>query len=248
MAKPGEQDEAEQVVDGQDGEDTSGPDDLESELEGQDASEHVDEAEDDGEPGPVDAEPAPRANRREERIQRLANESKAAREEAAELRRQVQELRQTQQANTQQLTAEQEAARLAVMTPEERSDYKLDKATRGFQQQASVLAFQTQDTADKAMFAAKAVANKVYAKYQDEVESKLVELRSQGQNVPREQLLKWIIGDKALATAGNPKPAQQGQKRVAAQQVKPGSAKGDAASQRGKTQDSAEKRLASQFI
>jgi len=224
-----------------------GPDDLEIELEGADAAEHVDAEADDGEQEQVD-EPAPRASRGETRFQRLANEAKAAREEATRVRSELSELRRAQQQSTQQLTAEQEAARLAVMTPEERADYKLNAATRRFEQQASVLAFNSHDASDKALFEAKAVSNRVYAKYKDEVEDKLQELRSQGQNVPREQLLKWIIGDKALATAANPRPAQKAAQRVAAQQVKPGTAKGDAASQRGKTQDTPEKRLSGVFI
>jgi len=248
----GEQDDVEQdaeVGTGQAGEDTTGPDDTEGvELEGGDAAEHPDDAEDDGQQEQVDGEPARKPSRGEARFQRLANETKAAREEAAATKRELQELRRITQQGNQQLTAEQEAARLAVMTPEERTEYRLAQMQRTMQGTLQQNALQTQLTMDQVAFDAKAAANPVYGKYKAEVEAKFNELLQAGRPTDRETILKFILGERALAGAGNRKPAQQGQRRIAAQQTRPGSGKGDAASQRGKTPDSPEKRLAGQFI
>lgn len=232
------------------------PDEIETEgnegpRDGQDVSEEtdlsaeqpdgeIDDGEPEGDEEAVDAKPS----RAETRFQRLANEAKAAREEAAAARRETEELRRGQQsARQQQETQEQEAARLALMTPDERVEYKLDKAERRHQQQLQMLSFQQEDRADKMEFAAKAASNSVYAKYKDEVESRLTDLRAKGQNVSREALLKFVIGEQALNGAGSKKPAQAAKKRVDAQRVNPGSSRGDTASSRGRGEPSLEKRL-----
>lgn len=195
---------------------------------------------DDGESEEVAAKPS----RGETRFQRLANEAKAAREEAAATRRELDEFRRSQQnGRQQQETEEQEQRRLALMTPEERIEYRLEKAERRHQSQVQMLSFQNDDRADKMEFAAQAAANPVYARHKDEVERRLGELRAKGQNVSREALLKYIVGEKALAGAGNKKPAQQAAKRVAAERVAPGSSKGDTASSRGRGEPSLAKRL-----
>jgi beta-lactamase class A len=110
--------------------------------------------------------------------------------------------------------------------------------------------FRTQDAVDKAGYDAKATLNPVYARYQEEVESQLQGLRNNGQNVPRENILRFILGDRALkgATASGKKAATNGQKRVAAQQVRASSSKGDAAVERGRQATTAEARLKDQFI
>ncbi len=111
--------------------------------------------------------------------------------------------------------------------------------------------FRTQNLTDKAAFDAKATIHPTYQKYQGAVEEKFQELLGKGTPTDRETILKFMLGERALQAA-NPARARQarqaGQNRVAAQATRPGSAKGDAASQRGKVADSAEKRLAGQFI
>ena len=189
--------------------------------------------------------------RGETRFQRLAYETKAGRAEAAEARREAAELRRSQAQASQHLTEQQERERLALMTPEERTGYQLDKMQRSTQQQLREMEFRTQNLTDKAAFDAKATIHPTYQRFQGAVEDKFQELLSKGTPTDRETILKFMLGEKALAAA-NPnrakKAAQAGQNRVAAQATKPGSAKGDAASQRGKVADSAEKRLQGQFI
>lgn len=184
-------------------------------------------------------------SRSETRIQRLANETKQARDEAAALRRQMAELQQRAQAGNQQLTDQQERERLALMTPEERMDYRIDKMQRQTQQQIAHAQFSSMDVADKAAYDAKASIHPTYARYADDVDRRLQELRAQGQNIPREQLLRWIIGDRALTTApaARKKAQTEGKRRIEAQRVAPSNSKGDQANQRRKQGDTPESRL-----
>jgi len=196
----------------------------------------------------ADEEPEPKPTRGAQRIAALAERTKAAEERAERVERQLAELTRTR---NEQLTEQQEAERLALMTPEERSDYKLEKARREFDQKLGMAHFQAQDQADKVAFSAKVSSNPVFAKYELEVERRLAELRqgnpSKGippQNIPRIEMLKWVIGDRALAQAGaGAKAKAKGAARVAQQTVAPAGAKSNAASQRGRQQDSPEKRL-----
>ena len=231
-----------------------------TEPEGQDATggddgsevsaEHVDGEEATGELGVDAAAERQPQSRGESRIQRLANEAKAAREEAQAARREAEELRRSQQQASQHITEQQERERLALMTPEERMGYVLDKQSRDMQRKLQEMEFKTQNLTDKAAFDAKASIHPTYQKFQADVEAKFNELLQQGRPTDRETILKFMLGEKALASA-NPnrnKAAKTGQNRVAAQTVKPGSTKGDTASQRAKAGDTPEKRLAGQFI
>lgn len=230
-----------------------------SEPQGQDAGGGNDDSEvpaehtDDGDVGgelEVNAAERQQPSRGETRIQRLANEAKAAREEAAAARREAEQLRRSQEQASQHLTEQQERERLALMQPEERMAYALDKQNREMQRKLQEMEFRTQNLTDKAAFEAKASIHPTYQKFQADVEEKFQELLAKGTPTDRETILKFMLGERALAAA-NPnknRAAKTGQNRLAAQTVKPGSAKGDAASQRAKAGDSPEKRLAGQFI
>ena len=233
------------------GQGTEGQDGDEGQLEDAELSaEQPDDEEAAGEQG-LDEAARQAPSRGETRIQRLANEAKAAREEAAEARREAAALRRSQEQASQHLTEQQERERLALMTPEERMGYVLDKSQRDTQRQLREMEFRTQNLTDKAAFDAKASIHPTYAKYQEPVEAKFQELLSKGTPTDRETILKFMLGERALQAAGpngRSKAAKTGQSRVAAQTVKPGSAKGDTASQRAKAGDTPEKRLAGQYI
>lgn len=92
----------------------------------------------------------------------------------------------------------QERARLAEMLPEERYEYLRQKDKREFEARFGQMQFQTAEIADKAAFDAKAEINPTYRRYAAKVEAKLQELRRTGQNVSREALLKFVIGEDAL--------------------------------------------------
>jgi hypothetical protein len=212
------------------------------------SAEHPDGEEDGGEQE-VNAAQRQQPSRGENRIQRLANEAKAAREEAAAARREAEELRRSQQQASQHITEQQERERLALMTPEERTVYTLDKQNRTFQAQMNQMRMEQAVQNDKIAFDAKASVHPTYAKYQEMVEKEFQEHLAKGTPVQREQILVNLLGRAALSSASKArKAAETGQRRVAAQTVRPGSAKGDTASQRAKAGDSPEKRLAGQFI
>ena len=204
----------------------AGPEPEQDEIgdDGQDA------AEGDGTEAEEEVEvEAARPSRGEQRFQRLANESKEAKAEAAELRRELQEFKAQQRQTAQQESPEQVAQRLALMTPEERLEYKLDQAERRNQQTMQSMQFQMQDSGDKSAFVALCASDPVAARYKDRVEAKLTELRSQGQNVNREALLTFLVGQDVRTRGGAAKNKQQkdGQRRTERQSVRPGNSRGD---------------------
>ena len=236
-----------------DAQEDTGTDGNEVGAEGEtdDAAEQVDDAGEEGGEGEVDEaeppEPPKAATRGAQRIAALAERTKAAEERAERVERQLAELTRTR---NEQLTEQQETERLALMTPEERSDYKLDKARREFDFKLGQAQFVAQDQADKVAFSSKVATNPVFAKYESEVERRLADLRMGNpqkgippQNIPRIEMLKWVIGDRALAQAATPKGKKQAAARVAAQVVAPAGAKGNVAAQRGRQQDTPAKRL-----
>ena len=136
---------------------------------------------------------------------------------------------------------EQERARISLMTPEERADYRVSRLEQEFDRKLSGLAFQSADQNDKSAFKAMASVNQVYAKHEREVETRLAELRKQGQNVSREVMLKFIIGEKAVeraATSGGRQRAKATE-RVNRETTRPGATRSDTASVRGKETNTA---------
>jgi hypothetical protein len=98
-----------------------------------------------------------------------------------------------------------------------------------------------QDSADKTAFEGLAARNPVAAKLRDQVEERLAEMRRGGTTAPRETVLRWVIGDRALANAGRAKG--KATKRADAnrtnQTTRPGSGRGDTAGEGRTNNDSA---------
>lgn len=203
-----------------------GPDD---EVE-QDADEgHKTGAEDEGTDSPdgdeaegddeeqVDGAPRKRG---EGRFQRLANSNKELKEQLAATQREIQEFR-AQQQRAQSQEKEPTADEMALWAPEQRMQYTLDKATRATQSQLQQMQFQMADTADKANFQTIVANNPIAKKYAGEVEAKLAEARKTGGNPPREVVLAFLLGQKALQAGGKVKEAKaEGQKRIERQTTK----------------------------
>lgn len=235
---PGDGDDPE----GQDG--GGGDDEVDdpAELAGDDSDdgEHVDDPDD---------EPRRKPSRRDQRIQRLADDRAQERERSNQLEREVAELR-GRVAATQQETPEQEAARISLMSPDERSEYRLEKATRQNRQDMANLEWRLSETADKSAFEAKASINPVYRRHAAEVETRLQALRAQGQNVGREHLLRYIVGEKAMERAskdGN-RHERRGKEAIERERVKPSNGRGDVQNRRGKEADTPRKRLENVII
>jgi hypothetical protein len=73
--------------------------------------------------------------------------------------------------------------------------------------------FQALEATDKSSYDSLCVTDARAKKYSAEVEQKLTDLRMQGQNAPRAQVLRWLIGDKLLNQA--PKDVEKQRKRGA---------------------------------
>lgn len=218
--------------------------------EGLDEAETQDEGVDgeEGESEEVDAEPARRPSRAQSRIQTLTNTLKEEKAERQRIDRELAELRAVEQARrqqTQQETTEAKAARRALMDPMDVMREDLRESEQRTQQLLHQQALATQETQDKLLYNSILRDAPHLKKYDAEVEKIRLEQQSKGIFVPREVLLDLAIGRaaRAAATKAAPRARQQGQQRIAAQQSRPAGSKGDAASQRGKQGDSAEKRL-----
>jgi len=231
------------------GETQDGPEGDEDAAEGQE-----DETEDDAEAGEetedvleAEAEEDKPRSRGEKRFQTLSKAAREANERAARTERELQDLKRqlAAPAQQQQETPEAEAARLSLMTPEERIEYRLDKAQRETAGKMARLEFITQDQNDRAEFLTLAARDQRIGKIASEVETRLSDLRSKGQNVDRTSLAKFIIGEKALAASDKAvkKAKQAAGKRVEAQTTKPGNGKGNVAGGRQKASQSLEDRL-----
>jgi hypothetical protein len=190
---------------------------LDAERAGEEAhDENV--GQDAGDESSVDAkeggaeEVRPRRNSANETIRELRSRAQQTETRAAQLEREIMEIKAAQQAARQQPSPEQEQERLAMMTPEERSEYKLNKALTDLRREQALTNFRNEDRADKALFEAKATADKVYAKYAEKVEAeRLRQMRENNMVIPREELLKWIVGQDVLQNRG--KKAAQAERK-----------------------------------
>lgn len=204
-----------------------------------------DERQTEGEEGAGSAAGAGEArqvSRAERRFQALSNQAKSADERAQRLERELQEFRaerQRQQAQEKEPTQEE----MALWSTDQIVQYKLDRATGKFNQTLQRMHFDSMEANDKTAFESLCTTDARAKKYSAEVEQKLVDLRMQGQNAPRAQVLRWIIGDKLLTQAPKEvqKQRQRGQENIARQR---GSASAPRSDQEGgrKAKTEADKR------
>jgi len=234
----------EDIVQGTEGEDTSGSDvggrDEEREVPAEQAADEEDDERQDEEVEPQAARPSRGSNR----FQRLSNERNELREQVAQQRREMEDLRRAQATRSQQESEEQRQTRRALMTPEERMQDDLAHMRNEFASQQRQQHFQTAAMLDKANYDAQAAVNPIYAKYRDEIETQFQRQLSLGRPVEREILLQNHLGKLALSSAGRSGgQRRQAKARVEAQRVPANSGKGDAQSQRGRAGDTPESRL-----
>jgi hypothetical protein len=160
-------------------------------------------------------------SRGERRFQKLANETREANTRAERLERELQEIRAERQRQTAQ-TQEREpsAEEMSLWSTDQIVQYRLDKATGKFNQTLQHMQFQNMESADKSSFTALCAGDARAKKYADEVETRLLELRRQGQNAQREVILKYVLGEKLMQQTARATTAQrkQGQQRIARQQ------------------------------
>lgn len=191
-----------------------------------------------------------RPSRRENRIQNLRNELRERDQRLADTNRRIDELLARQQPQHTGESQEQRAQRFALMTPQEQIAETLRESEQRHSVQLQNVQQQMLDTADRTSFQTKAAVDPLYAKWGPKVEGKLAELRAKGNNVEREVLLKYLIGEAALERRGSKEgkaEVRQAQRRVQNQRTRPGNSGGDTQAVR-RQQTSLERRLENESI
>jgi len=176
-----------------------------------------DEGQADGEEAAEEVAPK-KASRGEARFQKLANEAREAREHSSRIEREFNEFKAEQ--SRQRATVEKKEPtddEMALWSTQQIIDYKLQKATGVFTQNLQQLQWNTQESNDKAAFERLQLSDPRAKKYAAEVETRLAGIRKQGQNVDREALLKFIIGEKVFQGGGK---AAAKQKKEGAEQIR----------------------------
>lgn len=204
---------------------TTGDPTGEAETEGtesEDAAGADETSGDDAEGEPVVAAPS----RRSERVQALANERRQLAEQNAQLTRQLDELRRNPpvpQAPPE--SPQQRADRLSLLSPEDRIRTEVEERIQHFERGQAQTVRQLQDTTDQTNFRALAARNPLAAKMESQVEQALAGLRARGQDLPRQAVFTYLVGERALAQLGKSKPAAAANR--ARQQARPAGARGD---------------------
>jgi hypothetical protein len=187
---------------------------------------------------------APRRKPANDTIRELKEARKAEAERSARLEQELSQYRAERERERAEREARTEEDRLLLMTTEERIDYKLNKAQEENKRLIAQQQFVNADQADRLEFQAKIPER--YKAYASEVETKLKEIRETARiNVPRDTVLKLVLGEKVLERAATAKPQtrQAPPRRVAP----PASGRGDTTGERRRSA-SLEQRLANQLI
>lgn len=169
-----------------------------------------------------------RPTRGQQRFQRLANRN-------AELERELEELRRQQQApaapRPPPFESDQDfASRVQHLPPDERLEARLARSEQINNFRMAQMSLQAQNFADKSAYDAKAATNRKYARYAAEVEKEWQKQLQAGMVVPREAILRYLIGGKVLDNADTPemrRAQEANRKRVQRQETRPPAGRSD---------------------
>lgn len=228
--------------------------DEDADLDGE-ADEEDDEAPDEGDE-PLAAEddegdePPQRRqpSRSQARIERLASERAEERTKREALERELQQVRQHLANQNQGATAQQRAAHLERLDPDQRTEFLLAEQRGQTIGAIQALEFRMADTADKTAFDALCDRNPSAAKLKGEVETQLAAMRANNTTAPRETILRYLIGDRALQRAPQAKgrAEKKAAENKARQTARPVQGRSDVArdtGRRGSEQQARAKRL-----
>lgn len=206
------------------------------------------EAEVEEEPEPVeDDEPEledepvrapPKGKTKDDNFAEMRRRQAALEAENEQLRRGQQQAQPQQQQETPQAREQ----RLARLTPQQRDAYEAAEREERLTRVGSLAEFRVAEMTDKAAFSMLTKSDPRAAKYAGEVEQALNQLRANGHNAPREEMLAFIIGKKVMANG--PKAKKQiaaAKAEVEWQTTKPEKPKGDRSGQRPKDEKAARK-------
>lgn len=164
-------------------------------------------------------------SRAERRVQQALSEAKAAKAEVERLRAEM-----ARPPAQPAETAAQRNERLAMMDPDQRVEYLLAEQKRDLEGRFGQLQFQMADSADRTAFDGLCARTPAAAKLKTAVEDYLAEMRRNGTTAPRETVLRYVIGDRALANAtrNTTKATRTADVNRARQAARPASARSDA--------------------
>jgi hypothetical protein len=225
-------DEIENLEDGELEEGAGETDDASEQDEGQTDGEKADDEE-------VEAQPERKPGRGESRFQKLSNAAREATEKAARVEREFNEFKAEQSRRAAVVEKKEPTAEeMALWSTEQVIDYKLQKATGAFSQNLAQLQWNTQESNDKAAFERLQLSDPRAKKYAGEVETRLANIRKQGQNVDREALFTFILGEKVKNGGGKAaaKQKKEGAEQIRRQKTTPPGGASDVRG--GRTQDS----------
>jgi hypothetical protein len=184
-------------------------------------------------------------SRSETRIRSLSDQVRERDRQLADTNRRIDELIRQRQPEQRGETPEQRAARFAIMTPQEQIAETLRESEQRHAVQLQNVQQQMLDTADRTAFSSKAAVDPLYARWAPKVEGKLAELRAKGNNVEREVLLKFLIGEAALERRTGKEGKREvrlAAQRVNRQRTRPGNSGSDTQAER-RERSTAERRL-----
>lgn len=121
-------------------------------------------------------------------------------------------------------------ARVQMLPPDERIEAKLARGEQIANLRHAQLSLQAQNMSDKAAYDAKAASNRRYAKYAAEVEKEWQKQLHAGMVVPREAILKYLIGGKVLESSDTPearRAREANRKQVQRQEARPPAGRSD---------------------
>lgn len=209
------------------------------EIEGSESDEGLDpdvetdalsDEEGQGEDEEGDVDP-PQRNQRESRYQRAIREAREAKDEVRRLRDDGERSRSQPAApaydpEAQRLAAQREAEALELMTPLEQGRYLQQQSERRVGQHLA----QMQDQADRREFQRSCQTDRTMARLGPQVEQTIAGLRARGDyGTDRETVFTYLYGKEMREKAKEAVPRQRrdGQRRIASQTTRPGSARGD---------------------
>lgn len=180
---------------------------------------------------PEAPEPQPQRAQRQSFAQRVETVAQRKAAETEARLRQEFEARIAQMNQQPRETPQQLQERLSMMDPLDRLEYQRQSDFNAMTARLQQIEFNSQDSADRTAFEALASRTPAAAKLRTEVEARLADMRRTGVTAPRETILKYLIGERALANASRATGRAQ---RTAAnnrgqQQGRPSGARGDTA-------------------
>ena len=188
----------------------------------------------------ADEEPAPKRSRGENRVAAATRTANEAKERADRLEREMADLRANLRPQTPQETPEQRQQRLQNMDPLDRLELQQRETDQRTNAMLQRIEFEAKDNSDRLSYDSLCQRQPAAAKLKEEVEKRLADMRKTGMTAPRETVLKYLIGERALANGGRAssrakKGADQQRQR---QEARPGGGRGDVAAE-GRTNSSA---------